>query len=270
MSLAVLASPPKPLRLFVRVAIACLCASLVLATTRTSAHADEPVTQPAPARTPPEQALEHYNRGRAFYQQGRYQDAVSELEAALALDPESPNLVYNLARVYELLGQIDRSIAYYRRYYDMLPSSERDERERVASTIQRLEGARKQPLRPLETRTVPVVVPTERGVADGAFWTVATLSLAALVAGGVMGGLALREEHKTQDFVLGRDGDVAERNTLANRADRLALATDISLASGAVGSLTSVLLYALRTRPVVQPAVSFMQHGWVLGLRGDL
>jgi len=262
MSFAASASPKKLWREVARVAIACLCASLVITSTRAQ---DDTGVRPAPAA-----ALDHYARGRAHYQAGRYRDAVVELELALELDPDSPNLVYNLARVDELLGEIDKSIAYYRRYYDMLPSSEKDERERVASTIQRLEGARSQPLRPPETREVPVVVPTERGVADATFWTLASLSLAALVAGAVTGGIALRDEHRTRDFVLGPDGDVAARNRLADRTDNLAIATDVCIAAGAVGGLTSILLYALRSRPVLSPEVAVQQHGMVLSLRGEL
>ena len=52
-------------------------------------------------REPPAGAIERYNRGRAHYQAGRYREALAELEKALALDPNSPNLVYNVARVYE-------------------------------------------------------------------------------------------------------------------------------------------------------------------------
>ncbi|MDB4975712.1 MAG: hypothetical protein JWN48_4053 [Myxococcaceae bacterium] len=267
MIVSTFASPQKLARKLAsplaRLAIVGLCASLSL----TSARADGDETA---ARTPPRQALDHYNRGRAHYQAGRYQEAVVELERALELDPDSPNLVYNLARIYELLADIDRSIAYYRRYRGMLPASETEERARVDSTLQRLQGAKSQPLREPETRTVPVLVPMERGVADGAFWTLATLSLAALAAGSVTGGLALRAEHQTRDFVLGQDGNLRERNHKAEAADRLALASDISVASGAVGALTSALLYALRSHPVVAPELTVVQHGAGLSLRGEL
>lgn len=277
MSFATSASQPKHRSRIARLAIVGLCVSLVLTTARaqdagqagqTGAPIGGPPTQGG--RTPPEEAIEHYNRGRAHYQAGRYNEAVVELEHALSLDPDSPNLVYNLARVYELLGDIARSIAYYQRYYAMLPVTEVDERERVAGTIQRLEGAQRHPLREPETKTVPVLVPMERGVADGAFWTLATLSFAALAAGAVTGGLAVRAEHETQRFVLGRDGDLAQRHAKGETANRLALASDISVASGALGGLTSILLYALRSHPVATPSFTFLQHGVTFSMRGEL
>ena len=90
--------------------------------------------QTAASTTPPSEALQHYNRGRQHYQAGRYREALQELEVAVNLDPSSPNLVYNVARVYELLGEIDQAIAFYRRYRDMLPANERAERERTVLT----------------------------------------------------------------------------------------------------------------------------------------
>jgi len=223
-----------------------------------------------PSRAPPSEALEHYNRGRAHYQAGRYREAVVELERALKLDPGSPNLVYNLARVHELLGDIEQSIGYYERYRNMLPPSESEERQRVAGAIERLRGAKQHVVRPSEEPGSPLVVRMERGVADGAFWTLATFSLAALAAGAATGALALREERQSRDFVLGVDGSDNERRDSAVRADRLAAASDGSLAVGGVGALTSILLYSLRSKPVVQPGLALGQHGWSFTLRGEL
>ena len=254
-----------------RITLVLIISSLLL--TRTRAQ------DASPPRAPPPAAIDHYSRGRAHYQAGRYREAVIELEQALALDPGSPNLVYNLARVYELLGRIDPAIANYERYRSMLPASEVAERERVSSAIQRLEGARaqvahaQQPQQPWSQSAptpAPRVTRTERGVADAPFWTVASLSLAALTAGSVTGALGLKAERDALNFVLGRDGDQDAREQLAQKADRLGLGADIALAAGAVGGLTSILLYALRVRPVVQPSVALRGDGMTLTLRGTL
>ena len=250
-------------RAIARLAIAILCGAL----SRMPARAQEI----EPSRTPPAAALEHYNRGRAHYQAGRYRQAVVELERALQLDPTSPNLMYNLARVHELLGDIERAIGYYERYREMLPPSEQEERQRVAGVIARLRGAKQHVVRPRATEPPPpVLVKTERGVADAAFWTVATLSVAALAAGAVTGRLALREEQNARSFVLGKDGTLRERDDVADKADRLALASDGSFLLGAVSGLTAILLYALRTKPVVQPSIAVAPSSFSLTLRGEL
>jgi tetratricopeptide (TPR) repeat protein len=260
-------SARKLVRVTADVAIVCVCASLVFTTARAQDASD---AIPEPRAAPPE-ALDHYNRGRAHYRAGRYEEAVVELERALVLDPDSPDLVYNLARVYELLGNIDPSIANYERYRAMLPAHELEERERVSGTIQRLQGARRALAnKPKPVTAPPVVARTERGVADGAFWTLASLSLASLAAGAVTGALAGNAEDDANKFVLGLDGDLEDRQRKAERADRLALISDATLAAGAVTGLTSILLYALRTKPVVEPGVALSSHTLVFTLRGEL
>ncbi|MET0340622.1 MAG: tetratricopeptide repeat protein [Polyangiales bacterium] len=262
--LASLSSRSRLARRVARVTLVLLCSSPTLA--RTFAQDANEVQ-----RTPPPEALDHYTRGREHYQAGRYREAVIELEQARALDPASPNLVYNLARVYELLGRVDPAIANYERYRSMLPASEAAERNRVTGAIQRLRGARTElSARERDPARGPVLVRSERGVADGAFWTLASISIAALAVGTVSGALALKSERDTEAFVLGRDGDVGDRERLARRADRLSVAADVSLAAGAVGGLTSILLYALRVRPVVQPGVRAGSSGLTLTLGGAL
>lgn len=265
----VFASPSSRSRLARRVARVTLvlaCSSLTVARALAQDAPDADAVQP----TPPPEAVDHYERGREHYQAGRYREAVIELEQARALDPDSPNLVYNLARVYELLGRVDPAIANYERYRSMLPESEEAERARVAGAIQRLRGARTQLSARDEAAPRTVVVRSERGVADGAFWTLASISFAALAVGTVTGALSLREERASKAFVLGRDGDVHAREVVARRADRLAIAADVSLAVGAVGGLTSILLYALRVRPIVQPGVQLGSAGVTVTVGGAL
>jgi tetratricopeptide (TPR) repeat protein len=256
-----------------RIALLFACGALVPAARAPHARADDPRS---PTHMPPPAALSHYNRGRAHYQAGRYREAVTELEQALTLDPGSPNLVYNLARVYELLGDIDRALPHYEHYRDILPSTAVEERARIDNTLQRLRGARttllpRPELEPeRQLRPPNLIARSERGVADTAFWGLASFSLAALASGGVAGVMALRAQKDAHDFVLGRDGDLAERDRRADRADRRALVSDVFLGLGAVGGLSSVLLYALRTRTIIEPHAALSPNGFLLGVRGAL
>lgn len=251
-----------------RITLVLMCSSLAFTKTRAQERADTSAAQ----AIPPKEAIDHYSRGREHYQAGRYREAAAELEQARALDPNSPNLVYNLARVYELQGNIDQAIANYERYRQMLSDDEAGERERASTAIQRLTGARAQAAREPKQQepSPPITVRSERGVADGAFWTLASISLAALVTGAVTGGLALRAARETQRFVLGRDGDQAALEAQARRADRLAMTADVTLTLGAVGGLTSILLYALRSRPVIEPRVAIARDGLFFTLGGAL
>jgi hypothetical protein len=210
---------------------------------------------------PPPAAIEGYNRGRAHYQAGRYRQAVIELERALALDPTSPNLVYNVARVYELLGELSKATSFYERYRAMLPVSETEERVRVASILMRLQGARTQATpepagQPSEAlsrseieRQSEAESESARGVADSVFWLTAGVGAASLIAGGATGLLALRAEQDVDDFVIGQDGSVGQRDNLIERADRLALSSDVLLMVGTTFAVSSLLLYMLRDKP---------------------
>jgi hypothetical protein len=139
-----------------------------------------------------------------------------------------------------------------------LPPEEGEERKRVRETISRLQGAQQfveraeHPPSP-PTHPAPAV---RHGVADAAFWTLASLSLGSLTAGGITGGRALYKRSQLDEFVLGMDGDLAERDQRAVQVDRLALSSDVLLGVGAVTAVTALLLFAVRTRPVRPAAES--------------
>ncbi|MFW5921208.1 MAG: tetratricopeptide repeat protein, partial [Polyangiales bacterium] len=267
-----------------------LAATLVLAAV--GAHAG---LAPPPARAqrtdkPPNEAVEFYQRGREHYRQGRYREAVDDLERALMLDPGSPTLMYNLAKVHELLGHIDESIEYYEGYLEMLPADEHDERERIETTLQRLRGARDEVQAggdPPEARTQAPPEPddelrggaryvTARGVADVPFWVTLASGAAVLGIGAALGGAALSKDKQADGFVLGPDGTVDDRDALQSKADRLAITADVMLVAGAGTVVAAGLLYLLRTETDellpsgARAAVGTDGHGAVLTLGGDL
>jgi tetratricopeptide (TPR) repeat protein len=58
--------------------------------------------------------LFEYNRdGRALFDKGSYDHAREMFEAALSVKPGDPNLIYNIGRCHERLGQPDRAQARY-------------------------------------------------------------------------------------------------------------------------------------------------------------
>ena len=220
-------------------------ASLVLAT---EAAAQEQTHEPPP------EALQFFESGRAHYEAGRYQEAAVDLERALLLDPGSTTLIYNLARVYELLGDLEKAIDFGERYLSLLPEDMVEERERAESTLRRVRGAQewlalREAERPPELRQLtPTVIVRERGVADTPFW--ATLGAGAgLILAGVGTGLAAWfQRNEAHDFVLRSNEDREAQNAVMARADRLALTTDILLGVGVATEVAALLLYLLRVR----------------------
>jgi hypothetical protein len=66
------------------------------------------------------QARGHYDRGTAFYKQGKFEKALEELMQAYVLDP-NPRLVYNIARVHEDAGDYDNAVRFFQNYLTMAP-----------------------------------------------------------------------------------------------------------------------------------------------------
>src|SRR5262245_62111772 len=72
-----------------------------------------------PASAP---AREHYQKGTAFYDLGRYQDAIREFEAAYELKND-PALLYNLAQSHRLAGNAEQALHFYRTYLKKVPKA---------------------------------------------------------------------------------------------------------------------------------------------------
>lgn len=217
------------------------------------------------ANTAPREALDHYLRGRRWYLAGRYRDALVELKLALEIDRDSPDLLYNVARVYENLSEFDQAIAYYQRYLAVLPAENVEERDRTEKTIRRLQGAKHEvsPVKP----NAPSVVPGF-GRADLAFWLTGGAALVLFGGGGVTGYLALQSRRDVANFVVGPDGTIAERKKLVEQTERLALISDGLFIGGAVAFTTAALLFMLREREL--PAKTLSLDMQVDGQRAQL
>ena len=84
-------------------------------------------------------AQQHFEEALGHYRDGEYRAAAERLRRALALDPGSRDLVYNLALVTEKLGDLEGALEQFRRLQRM--ESDPAEMERVERAIRRLEGA---------------------------------------------------------------------------------------------------------------------------------
>lgn len=90
------------------------------------------------APVPPESieaAKGHYNSGAAYYQDGKYIEAHVEFLAAYRLS-RLPDLLYNLGRVSEKMGQPAEAADYYERY--LKERADAPDREALQADIERL------------------------------------------------------------------------------------------------------------------------------------
>lgn len=201
-------------------------------------------------RQAPKEALDHYLLGRRWYLAGRYRDALVELKLALELDRDSPDLLYNVARVYENLSEFDQAIEYYQRYLEHLPPEATEERDRTEKTIRRLQGAKREIVPAKIDATAPPPPPPGVGRADVAFWLTGGAALALFAGGGVTGYLAIKKHKSVESFVVGGDGPLSQRTKLADQTRRFALISDGLFIAGGVALTTAALLFLLRSPEV--------------------
>jgi tetratricopeptide (TPR) repeat protein len=215
------------------------------------AHADDDAPQLAEPneaeRTAQPEAKSHYERGRDQFRAGRYGEAIVELKAALALDPGSSTLLYNVAYTSELFGKLGDAIDYYERYLQALPADAVKEREKTELTIKRLRGRQSEKAIE-EPVSAPPVAKSEPAIgrADVWFWAALGGGAALLAGGAVTGMLALKREDDAAGFVVGKDGSLARHNALVDQANTFALASDLLIAAGGVSVVGATLLFFLR------------------------
>jgi tetratricopeptide (TPR) repeat protein len=203
-------------------------------------------------------AIELHNEAKALYERGLYRRAIAKLEAALALDPEGKELVYNLALIHEKLAEADVAEAYYLRYIDM--ETDPKARERAQAIVKRLQGAKKNIKADLQERTGPASSATAATAAPSSTAAAPHVSRAPSPMVFVIGGVALAAVGVGIGFgasALGtRPGDVTtgpqltayELETKQRSAHTQAVIADLSFATSLVIGATAALLYLLETR----------------------
>ncbi len=203
---------------------------------------------------PAQEAKGHFDKALDEYRAGHYRSAIGELEQAYGLDPTGKDLVYNLAVVYEKLGELDAAIDYLERY--VVLETDAGELERARASIVRLRGARGELARetkPPPPAPAPCVTPSAAppaarpaGKLDG--WVIgsAGVAAAAAVVGVVFGVRALLLDPGSEpatDSSTSID-ELDDRASLARSSARIAdVALGVSIASGA----TAAVLYFGRT-----------------------
>jgi tetratricopeptide (TPR) repeat protein len=83
-------------------------------------------------------AREHYRRGTAAYNLGRYQEAAQEYERAYE-DTLDPALLFNVAQAYRLAGERKKAVIAYRSYLRDAPEGEK--RQTAEAKLRETEAA---------------------------------------------------------------------------------------------------------------------------------
>jgi tetratricopeptide (TPR) repeat protein len=101
----------------------------------------------------------HYQAGAAYYQRGKYTDAIREFLQSYELS-RKPDILYNLAQCHDKLGQRDKVVEYLKRYLAGKPKA--DDREQVEAWLANLERSLAQERALAEQRAAERRAATER------------------------------------------------------------------------------------------------------------
>jgi tetratricopeptide (TPR) repeat protein len=87
-----------------------------------------------------EQARNHFTKGNALHQGGKYLQAIKEMKAAYKIIPK-PIILFYIGEVYKDAELIDEAISYYKRYLDEARVNDKSGlRKKATDTIKKLGG----------------------------------------------------------------------------------------------------------------------------------
>ncbi|AKF09783.1 tetratricopeptide repeat protein [Sandaracinus amylolyticus] len=189
-------------------------------------------------------ALELFRESAELYRQGRFADAAARLREARELHSE-PLLSYNLARALEGSGDLEGAVEAYRDYLEEAPSADDapavrarlESLERHVAEVRALEEERERLRR--EGRQTPDPTPpatTRARGPDVVPWAIAGSGGAVLIAGAVVGGLALARNNDAM-----RAPTHAAAVEASADADSLAIAANVLLITGGLAALVGTV-----------------------------
>lgn len=238
--------------------------------------AEEPPPSDKPQGEQLDEAHQHFEIALRHYAEGRYREAIIELRRAHALDPSGKDLLYNLAVVHEKLGEVGPALDYYRQVHRL--EKDGPDKDRIAATITRLEGARDELIRTrLAERGVqenePMPEP-ESSASDAVLWVSAGVAVVAVAVSAVFGARALSLRPGPSSGT-GGGRDVSDVRRDARTAHRSAIVADVSLLVGLVSGGTAGVLYLGRSEPADQdplgaldePSAPTARFGLDVGIR---
>jgi hypothetical protein len=206
-------------------------------------------------------ARRHFDKGTAFYNEGRYAEAIGEFEAARKTKP-LPAFDFNIARAHDRLEHPREAIAAYEHYLAGAPTAPdaAEVRARVAVLMQRLgegappdaaaRGSASLPPPPADSSPPPLA---RRRVYT---WAVGGAGVA-LLAGSLVAGLVANSRYGTLKGECAADGScngatAPDAQGLIDGGHAGGLASDVLLGVGLAAVVTGVVLFFVEGRHPVE------------------
>ena len=201
---------------------------------------------PAPAEAQSltkEMAKRHFQNGAAYYERANYTMALEEFQRAYRLEA-APELLYNMGRCHEGLGQLDRAIQRFEAFLKAKPQADNATvvQERIKNLRQQLKERAPTP-RPVAADPAPAPEPPapqrtrEGATMKLAGWATLGAGAAVMVVGGILGGMASQKTGEYEDGYA-RHMAYAEAQELLDQAEGLETGMFVCLGVGAAAAVT--------------------------------
>jgi tetratricopeptide (TPR) repeat protein len=203
-----------------------------------------------------EEAKKLHDEARELYEAGEYRKAIAKLDQALQQDPEGKELVYNLALIYEKLGDVDAAERYYRQYLEM--ETEPPLVERTQRALKRIEGARKELPQRGQAAPAPSAAPTADAPVEMTrpigpwVWITGGVALSALIVGNVF-AISAVSKSPGDDARTGDGVGVGDLQADAESAHDRAVVADVSFLVALLAGGAAAYLYLSTPRRAQSP-----------------
>jgi tetratricopeptide (TPR) repeat protein len=209
---------------------------------------------------PPEDAKDHFIKGRRAYDLGMYDKAIAEYQLAYNLKPD-PALLFNIAQCHRLANHLELAVVFYQNYLDLVPTSPK--RPEIVEAIVQLKREiranrpleQKEKFDSLPPRLDDFPDPPHPG---GRMMTLgATLLACGLVAGagaGIAFGLAAAD--KAAEITYASEHHVPFDPATESAGRSLQLGSILGYALGGAVAVVGVVLIAVGARTKPEPAAT--------------
>jgi tetratricopeptide (TPR) repeat protein len=239
-------------------------------------------THPPASADATSQALTLYRQGSEAYDEGRFEDAASLLLKAYSLH-EEPVILFNLARVYEGMGDLPKALDAYRAYLDRDPhASDRGSIEQRVATLRKqideraaLERVRDEEHRLAEEARLAAAEASMRAAAEAQNrrrpqwipWAGAGAGVLGIGAGAILGAISrARYDSAVGDaFKAPAEADYKSAQGFATAANVAFVAGGVVAAAGTTWGLASVL----GSRPASPHGVAVLLAPQFVGVSGS-
>jgi tetratricopeptide (TPR) repeat protein len=240
------------------------------------ARAEEaPATQPSDADL--KLAKQHNQLGTTYFGQGAYDKALKDFKVSHRLS-KKPELLYNIAKCHELLGQLEQAMVAYQRYLDETGKQDATVQARIQNLKVRIEQApasapvtSADPVGQDKAPAEPPSSPPASSWKTIAGWSLVGLGLAAVGAGIAMGVVSGSKSSEVEEAYREGTREWADLEEVESSGEGLELGMIIGVSVGAAAAVSgAVLLLLSRGGAEQRVSVAPVVGADVVGLAGSV